>query len=98
MCIVSNVGDWGRDELPKRFPDWLPQSPADKWTPTPPSREEFDRLRKEIEELKAMLKKAKELDKAMGLPDCQMESKIEFLRKCAELVGVDLDEVFGPKK
>lgn len=55
------------------------------------SRAEFDALKKEVEELKKLLKAAKEFDTATGQPDCEIEEKTEFLRKLAEFLGVDLD-------
>lgn len=94
MCVVSNVGDWGRDSLPKKFPDIWPDNVQIYPHIVGPSQREFDELRREVEKIKDMLKKAKELDEAMGLPDCKMDEKLEFLRNAAKLVGVDLDEVF----
>jgi hypothetical protein len=93
MCMVSNIGDvYGK-----------------KWTPLPEiiqqpvfypvsevSRAEFDALRKEVVELKKLLEAAKRFDEATGQPDCEMGEKIAILRKVAEAVGVNLDDVFKP--
>lgn len=59
------------------------------------SREEFEELRKEMEELKQLLLAAKAFDEATGQPDCEMDEKVELIRRVAELVGIDVDEVFG---
>jgi len=61
------------------------------------SKEDFDQLKKEVEALKDALKYAKIYDEATGAKDCEMEEKIAFLKKIAEMVGVDLSEVFGKK-
>ena len=65
---------------------------------TGPTRQEFDDLKKEVEHMKKLLIKAKLYDEANNEPNCEMEEKVAFLKKIAEYVGVNLDEVFGPKK
>ena len=60
-------------------------------------RAEFDALRNEVRELKDLLIAAKRFDERTGQPDCEDDSKVAILRKVAEAVGVDLDEVFGAK-
>lgn len=59
------------------------------------SREEFDALRCEVEELKALLLAAKAFDEATGQPDCEMDEKVELIKRVAEAVGVDLEDLFG---
>lgn len=58
------------------------------------SKEEFNKLKKEIEELKKLLLAAKEYDKNTGQPDCEIDEKVKTIKKLAELVGVNMDEVF----
>jgi hypothetical protein len=98
MCTVSNIGDTYRDR-------WYPV-PTTPTVPTtwpnsqtiitsPISREEFDALKREVEQMKRELIAAKAKDAAEGNPDCEMEDKIAILRRVAEAVGVDLDDVFG---
>lgn len=59
------------------------------------SKEDLDALRKEIEELKILLLAAKRYDEATGQPDCEMDEKVDLIRRVAEYVGVDVNEVFG---
>ena len=61
------------------------------------TREEFEKLRQEVHEMKELLRKAKIYDEVNNEKDCEMESKMEFLRKVAKLVGVDLDDVLKGK-
>lgn len=61
------------------------------------TREEFDELKKAVEEMKNVLLRAKEYDEKTGQPDCEMEDKVDVLKKIAKLVGVDLSEVFGSR-
>lgn len=102
MCVVSMVGDHYRDKWGER--DWFPKV----WPPQPyrvypnqtrPSipvdREEFDRLKDEVRELRDLLKRAKEYDERNNEPECEVEEKMEILRRVAELVGVDLSDVIG---
>ena len=43
------------------------------------------------------LKNAKEIDRVTGQPDCEMDEKVAIIKRFAEVVGVDLSEVFGGK-
>lgn len=94
MCVVSNVGDYYRDRSPWIQPWINPQSPV--YTPFKDtvSREEFDRLKKELEELKKVIKAAKVFDEATGQPDCELDDKVAVIKKAAELLGVDLEDIF----
>lgn len=95
MCVVSMVGDHYNDWFKKR-PEWQPftnpsplENPLDKIT-----RQEFDQLKKEIEQMKELLKKAVEYDIKNNEPACEIEDKVALLKKVAEVFGVDLSEVF----
>jgi hypothetical protein len=101
MCTVSFVGDDYRRTFPDRWPKVDPWriDPIQPFTPTPEvSKEDFEKLKREVEELKKLLKAAKRFDDKTGQKDCEMDDKIEFIRKVAKFVGVDIDEVFEPKK
>ena len=94
MCTVSMIGDHYAQKWNQ--PNQQPFSP-DVQIPVPVSRDEFNRLRDDVSEMKSLLLRAKEYDKKNNQPDCEQASKIAILRKVAEAVGVDLDDVFGPK-
>lgn len=97
MCVVSFVGD----AYKRHFDDVWPKGPIypngySPNVPYGPSQAEFDELKAKVDEMIALLKAAKQYDILTGQADCQMEEKMEFLRKVAKLVGVDLDkEAFG---
>lgn len=99
MCVVSNIGDGYRDTFPGRWPNVYPTPQPDpsKFTFNFDNitREEFDALKAEVEELRKLLEAAKEFDKATGQPDCEMDDKVMLIKQLAELVGVDLGDVFG---
>lgn len=104
MCAVSNIGDqFGRDYWEKKYPTQpfpfapYPEIKGPQVVPSDSgvSRKDFDDLRKEVMELKELLLAAKKFDEATGQPNCEIEEKVEILKKVAELVGVDLSEVFG---
>lgn len=104
MCVVSMVGDDWTRRLPDQHP-WIdPFREGSYPHPTPNniypevSREEFDKLKKDVEEMKKQLEKAKAQDIADGVPDCEMEEKVALLKKIAELVGVDLSTVWPQDK
>lgn len=105
MCIVSNIGDgWSRD-FGDRYPwvkldDTAPYKVnplADSWkyfiTPEV-SIEDFEKLKNEVEELKKLLIAAKIFDEKTGQKDCENDKKVEMIKKIAEMVGVNVDEVF----
>jgi hypothetical protein len=108
MCTVSNIGDNYRDNFAPRWPNvpvWPAQPtgvpypaqpsavPVPTFTPAV-SKEEFEALKKEVEELKQLLKAAKKFDEETGQPDCHMDDKVDFIKKLAEYVGVDLEDIF----
>lgn len=86
MCVVSMVGD----HYSQKF-QWV--SPIPTGVPAI-TREEFDKLKREVQEMKALLKRAKKYDEETGQPNCEMEDKVDILKKVAEMVGVDLKEIF----
>lgn len=98
MCVVSDIGDsWGT-RFPDRWPNIPYQEPGWPYLPTDGvSRDEFNALRHEMQELKKLLLAAKAYDEATGQPDCEMDAKVELIRRVAEAVGVDVDDVFGPR-
>lgn len=51
-------------------------------------------LKRDVEEMKTLLKRAKKYDEDNGEPDCEMADKIAFLRRVAAAVGVSLTDVF----
>lgn len=102
MCVVSMVGDhfnqkWD-DYFPKPSGPLTPWPPQTYWPTPPPSREEFDKLKKEVEEMRALLIRAKEYDEKNNEPSCEIEEKMEKLRKIAELVGLSIDDIIGKKQ
>lgn len=92
MCVVSNIGDsWQRD-FDRRWPSWPTTAP---FTLPQVSREEFESLKKELQELKELLLAAKKYDAATGQPDCEMDEKVRLITEIAKLVGVDIGDVFN---
>lgn len=98
MCTVSMVGDHYRDFYPSRYPTWFqdssPAAPAVIVTPSSISREEFEALRRDVEDMKKLLVRAKEYDERNGEPHCEMDEKVALLKRIAEVVGIDLADVF----
>lgn len=85
MCSMSMIGDHYQDK-------WQDRQWCNPMLTSPDiSRQEFDALKAEVVELKALLKRAKKYDEDNGEPDCEIADKMDFLRKVAKLVGVELD-------
>lgn len=103
MCAVSMIADeWNKNRLhdfipwtnPPYYPPFTPSTTH--YTGPPPSRTEFELLKKQLQELKKSLEVAKQEDIDNGEPDCEMEEKIAIFRRLGELFGVDFNEVLKP--
>jgi len=89
---------WKRDISPYTNPlNPIPQQFPFEEKPTV-SRWEYEQLKREVEEMKQLLIKALDYDKKNNEPHCEVEDKLVTLRKIAELVGINLDDILGPKK
>lgn len=108
MCAVSMIGDFYGDKWRKE--PWYPSQPGPiplpgtiptPYIPYPPmpdiSRAEFEDLKRQVLEMKELLKRAKKYDEDNGEPDCEIDDKMEILRRVAKLVNVDLNDVIAPK-
>lgn len=107
MCTVSMIGEHYGEKITKQYPQWpqwfpvtLPntQPVGINWPQQPNaivgplvSREEFLGLKKTVDEMVELLRKAKKYDDDHNEPECEIEEKMTTLRKVAKLVGVDLD-------
>lgn len=108
MCVVSNISDYAKDRWRESYP-WVeplyPSSPNTvpkvdwgKILKPEVSKEEFEALKKEVQELKKLLEQAIKFDEATNQPDCEIDEKVDFLKKIGKFVGVDLEEVFKNHK
>lgn len=96
MCVVSMIGD----HFNEKWEPFKPYVNPYNQLPFQPSvsRQEFEALKKEVEEMKKLLIKAKKYDARNNEPNCEIEEKMDFLKKVAALVGIDLDEIINGKK
>lgn len=90
--MVSAIGDNFKDSFPNKWPQFPQQWPH----PHAPevSREDFDAIREEFEELKRLLEAAKKFDDLTGQPHCEVDEKVRLIKEIAKLVGVELGDVF----
>jgi hypothetical protein len=106
MCVVSMIGDHYNDKWSNTNPfktnnTWIDMSNVSRAEfeilkyQFQAMSEEFNKLKNEVLEMKALLLRAKEYDERNNEPHCEMEEKVAVLKKVAELVGVDLSEIFG---
>ncbi len=58
-------------------------------------RHEFDELKRQVDEMVSLLKRAKKYDADNNEPDCEVEDKMALLRKVAAMCGVNLDEALS---
>jgi hypothetical protein len=99
MCAMSQVGDY----TSKEFEKWIykPQPYTPNVTapivinpPSPITRAEFDALKEKVEHMITLLEAAKIYDEKTGQPHCEVDEKVEVIKKIAEYFGVDLRGVF----
>jgi phage terminase large subunit-like protein len=105
MCTVSMVMDHFNQEwdpykkfnpIPQKIENVPNLNPLDlsKLFEKQVGRFEFDQLKREVENMKKLLERAIEYDKKNNEPHCELEEKIATIKKIAQLVGVDLEEIF----
>jgi len=57
------------------------------------TKEDIAEIKKQIEELKILLKAAIKYDEMTNQPHCENEDKIALIKKVADMVGVDLKDL-----
>lgn len=98
MCVVSMIGDHYKDKwypTPNDFtnvPYTIPQKINNDLFVT---RQEFEQLKKEVKELIELLKRAKKYDHENKEPNCELEEKMDLLKKVAKMVGVNLEDILN---
>lgn len=102
MCVVSFIGDHYSRKYTYPYEVYPSQPPFPNEKETLPdiarrltnnqtvTREEFDKLKESVKEMKELLIKAIEYDKRTGQSECENEDKMQLLRQIAKLVGVEL--------
>lgn len=96
MCVVSMVTEYWKDNNLPKYPSiaTYPITGMNSWPPPTVSRAEFDALRKDMQELRELLVAAKKFDDATNQPNCEKEENVKFLKKLAETLGVELNDIF----
>ena len=90
MCVVSMIGDhFGKKWEPYHVPP-TPLNPSIVFVPPA----DYEQLKRDVAEMKELLMRAKKYDEANGEPACEKQEKVKLLKAIAELVGVDLSDVF----
>jgi hypothetical protein len=101
MCAVSMVTDyWNKNDKHKynSIPSvGLPTGGLAGLNYNPVSRAEFEQLRKEMVELKELLKAAKSYDDLTNQHNCEKEENVKVLRRIAKALDVNLDDIFEEK-
>lgn len=59
---------------------------------------DLEALKKEVMEMKDLLKRALKYDEDNNEPHCEMDEKVNLLKKVAAMVGVSLEDIFPPKE
>jgi hypothetical protein len=90
--------DFSKRTIPEKYPWVNPIGPAIGVAISPPTREEFEALKKEVQELKKLLEAAKKYDESTGQKDCEIDEKVVFIKQIAKLVGVDVSKIFPNTK
>lgn len=99
MCVVSMISDhyqnkWQQGTLPGQSGTITITNQPFEFGNLPVTQQQFDELKKEVLEMKALLLAAKTYDEKTNQKDCEMKDKVAVLQKIAQLVGVTLEDVF----
>lgn len=98
MCAVSMVTDyWNKNDKHKynSIPSvGLPTGGLAGLNYNPVSRAEFEQLRKEMMELKELLKAAKAYDDLTNQHKCEKEENVKALIQIAKALDVDFEDIF----
>ncbi len=95
MCAVSMVTDyWKNNDQWKYNGINGPGIATGGLAYNPVSREEFEQLRKEMMELKELLKAAKSYDDLTNQHKCEKEENVKALIQIAKALDVDFEDIF----
>lgn len=105
MCVVSAVTDHYTGKWPNQFPNVWPQINPNVHPSNPPFtgvssktkndiaietlQREVAELTKQVEELIDLMPVLKKYDEDNNEPDCEMDEKVELIRKLCDALGVD---------
>lgn len=97
MCVVSMIMDhyrdwWGDKYWPPNTPWKVAPVPPHEWPQTIPAPipNAPGPTPAELDEFRRLLDRAREYDRKMNQPDCELDQKRQMLKKMAEALGVDI--------
>ena len=97
MCTYSMIVDHYRDKWWPGYPNpvppqWTPWKNPDPWPPQtlPIPKPDPEELKRQVEEFKKLLERARKYDKDNKEPDCDLEIKKKALRELAKLWDIDI--------
>ena len=100
MCVVSMTGDYFDEKWRKNQSIiWISTGNIPNSTGFYPqinpevTKQEFEQLKKEVLEMKELLKRSIEYDKKNNEPHCEIAEKIITIKQIANLLGVDLNDL-----
>lgn len=85
MCTVSMIADYYMDKYQPLYNLHLPIKHAS-------NIQLYNRVRNEIKDLGEILRIAKIYDKRHDEPNCEVTTKLDFLRSVAHMVDINLDD------
>lgn len=105
MCVVSMIGDhyqnkfdpW-KDMLPEPKQPFIPSTIPNNTKLEFVDRAAFEQLKRDVIEMKELLKRALEYDKKQRQPHCENSEKLDLLRKVAAAVGVSLEDILPSER
>ena len=91
------VTDWQLDKWRQKIYTLPPTVPNTYVFNPGISKEDFEAFRKEFLEFKDLVKRALKYDVDNNQPDCEVDDKVNAVRKIAEQLGIDMEDVFPSK-
>lgn len=87
MCVYSMIAQDKIDDWKDRY--W--PTPGTYYYPIQVTKEEFEQLKKEVQDLQRLLKKALKYDEENDEPECESEDKKRILKEMAEKLGISIE-------
>lgn len=95
MCVVSMIMDHYSDKWGKFRPYFSPFQNPEPWPPTQPATQPYVSpiKQEEVDELRRLLGRARDYDRRNNEPDCELDEKKQTLKRVAEALGINLEDV-----
>ena len=88
MCVVSMIFEHYEDKWDRY--SWYPKNPSPPFIPITIPKDDIEDIKKDLEELKRLIKRGRKYDIANNQPDCESDEKSRIIRHIASACGMEV--------